>query len=336
MFVALAVNAQTQTEDPVINYSYDEITNTGIIEIYDEDPDAEIFWSFCNNYGSDWTEWMVYSEPVCFTEMGQYTVRAFAISPDKEASDICEFYFVIEESSIYQAYDFIVDGIYYSGERCSEGEVWVSTEYMEFPLNWVLPHAYTQCYHDDVVVPSTVEYEGKTYTVTGIGENAFDNCDVSSVTLPNTITTLYHGAFWSASLKQLTIPSSVTFIGDFAFDCPYLTKIVCMGTTPSQIIDGYMWLVNIIGQATLFVPQESLEAYRGHDEWGKFSRIVPFIGAGPGDVDGDGAIAIDDVTSLIDLLLNGGELPAYVDVDGDGTVDISDVTELIDMLLGVN
>ncbi len=53
-------------------------------------------------------------------------------------------------------------------------------------------------------------------------------------------------------------------------------------------------------------------------------------------MDGDGAIAIDDVTSLIDLLLNGGELPAYVDVDGDGTVDISDVTELIDMLLGVN
>ena len=336
--VALTVNAQEQTATPVITCTYDQYEGIATIDIYDDDPGAEIYYSLCFDYNGDWTEWMLYSGPICFTEVGQYTVRAYAISPGNTASDVYELSFVVTEPSgpsIYQAYDFIVDGIYYSGERCSEGEVWVSTEYMEFHLDWVLPHAYTHSYIGNVVVPSTVEYEGQTYTVTGIAENAFEDCDVSSVTLPNTITTLYHGAFWGASLKQITIPSSVTFIGDFALDCPNLTKIVCMGTTPSDIVDDYMWLIYIIGQATLFVPQESLGDYRAHEQWGRFAHIVPFIGAGPGDVDGDGQINIDDVTGLIDQLLLGGELPAYIDVDGDGAVDINDVTTLIDMLLGL-
>ena len=67
---------------------------------------------------------------------------------------------------------------------------------------------------------------------------------------------------------------------------------------------------------------ESLEAYRAHEEWGKFSHIVPFIGAGPGDVNGDGKIAISDVTNLINLLLSSDELPAYADVN----VSISSMT----------
>ncbi|MBR2083745.1 MAG: hypothetical protein IJ879_03840, partial [Muribaculaceae bacterium] len=59
-----------------------------------------------------------------------------------------------------------------------------------------------------------------------------------------------------------------------------------------------------------------------------------FIGAGPGDVDGDGEIGISDTSYLVDMLLNGEELPAYYDVDGDGEVGISDISALIDMLLG--
>ena len=85
---------------------------------------------------------------------------------------------------------------------------------------------------------------------------------------------------------------------------------------------------------TIFVPNESLEAYRAHREWGKFTHIVPFIGAGPGDIDGDGSIAISDVSGIIDMLLEGGALPAYCDVNGDGLVSIADVSALIDILLG--
>lgn len=52
-----------------------------------------------------------------------------------------------------------------------------------------------------------------------------------------------------------------------------------------------------------------------------------------GDIDGDGQVAIGDITMLIDLILNGGAEPAFDDVDGNGIVDISDITALIDYIL---
>ena len=56
----------------------------------------------------------------------------------------------------------------------------------------------------------------------------------------------------------------------------------------------------------------------------------------PGDVDSDGNVNIDDVTSLITYLLtnNASQINvANADVDGDGTITISDVTALIGILL---
>ena len=58
----------------------------------------------------------------------------------------------------------------------------------------------------------------------------------------------------------------------------------------------------------------------------------------PGDVNGDGKVGIADVTSLIDLVLSGGddqseEVLNAADADGDGRLGISDLTELIDRIL---
>ncbi|MBR4829696.1 MAG: leucine-rich repeat protein [Muribaculaceae bacterium] len=55
-----------------------------------------------------------------------------------------------------------------------------------------------------------------------------------------------------------------------------------------------------------------------------------------GDINGDGALTISDVTALIDQLLSGDDIPAYADVNGNGVVNISDVTALIDILLSGN
>ena len=55
-----------------------------------------------------------------------------------------------------------------------------------------------------------------------------------------------------------------------------------------------------------------------------------------GDVDGDGNVSINDVTSLIDYLLNGdasGINLSSADCDPDGNVNINDVTTLIDYIL---
>lgn len=52
-----------------------------------------------------------------------------------------------------------------------------------------------------------------------------------------------------------------------------------------------------------------------------------------GDLDYDGMITINDVTSVIDLLMMGACPSSQADVDGDGTLSINDVTDLIDLLL---
>ncbi len=56
-----------------------------------------------------------------------------------------------------------------------------------------------------------------------------------------------------------------------------------------------------------------------------------------GDVNHDGHVSIDDVTTLIDALLEG-QVPCAIcgDVDGDSSVTIADVSILIDLLLGGN
>ena len=55
-----------------------------------------------------------------------------------------------------------------------------------------------------------------------------------------------------------------------------------------------------------------------------------------GDVDGNSDINMDDLTALINYLLNGnasGIDMTGADVDGDSTVDMDDLTALINYLL---
>ena len=80
----------------------------------------------------------------------------------------------------------------------------------------------------DVVIPSTVTYDGTTYSVTSIGGSAFFDCsDLTSVTIPNNVTSIGQSAFnYCSGLTSITIPNSVTSIGEYAFSgCSSLTTL---------------------------------------------------------------------------------------------------------------
>ena len=68
--------------------------------------------------------------------------------------------------------------------------------------------------------------------VTIIGDFAFCECELASVTIPSSIKTINHFAFHKSKLTSIHIPDSVTSIGDFAFSqCSELTSI----TIPNSV-----------------------------------------------------------------------------------------------------
>ena len=83
-------------------------------------------------------------------------------------------------------------------------------------------------YSGKIVIPSSVQYDGETYSVTSIGGWAFIGCSgLTSVTIPNSVTSIGSGAFYGCSgLTSVTIPNSVTSIGMYAFSgCSGLTSV---------------------------------------------------------------------------------------------------------------
>lgn len=65
-------------------------------------------------------------------------------------------------------------------------------------------------YTGEIVIPETVENNGKTYTVTTIGPKAFYGCNITSISLPKTLTTLYNECFsFARELKSITLPGKL-------------------------------------------------------------------------------------------------------------------------------
>lgn len=118
-----------------------------------------------------------------------------------------------------------------------------------------------------VVIPESVTYSGITYSVTGIGDYAFNDCtSLLSIHIPDGVTSIGYGAFrgcssWSgditipdgitsiegsafagcSSLTSIKIPNSVTSIEDYAFDA-------CSSLTSINIPDG----LNSIGEYVFY------------------------------------------------------------------------------------
>ena len=112
-------------------------------------------------------------------------------------------------------------------------------------------------------------------SVTTIGNYAFENChSLTSVTIPDYVWTIGEGAFRiCGSLTSVTIPDSVTTIGDWAFwECYSLTSVYCKATTPPA--GGFdMFNENASGRK-IYVPMESVEAYKCADGWADYADSI--------------------------------------------------------------
>ena len=135
-------------------------------------------------------------------------------------------------------------------------------------------------------------------SVTTIGDNAFESCSsLTSITIPNSVTTIGDYAFSYCraltsviisnsvttigertfancySLTSVTIPSSVTRIEDGAFsDCGNVKQITSEAVTPPYCSRYAFDGVNR-NECKLFVPKNSIDAYKRAYVWWHFFLI---------------------------------------------------------------
>ena len=149
------------------------------------------------------------------------------------------------------AHDFEVDGVFYN--KTSDNTVAVT-------YKGYYSDSYSDEYEGNIVIPSSVDYNGATYSVTSIGDEAFFYClKLTSMEIPNSVTSIGDNAFvWCTGLtsivvdagntiydsrnecnaiietasntlisgcKNTIIPNSVTSIGYGAFACSTLKSI---------------------------------------------------------------------------------------------------------------
>lgn len=153
----------------------------------------------------------------------------------------------------------------------------------------------------DVVIPNTIEYGGN-YSVTTIGQWAFCNCtSLASVNIPNSVTTIGEFAFaYCFSLASVNIGESVTTIGLGAFIyCYYITSVTCLAKE-CPVCDKGLWnnIFSVFDTATLYVPKQSIDAYKTTDPWSSFVNVVALEDAGIEGNPTDNAPRVDAVYDI--------------------------------------
>ena len=122
-----------------------------------------------------------------------------------------------------------------------EGGISITGYSIEGGLDVVIP---SNINGKQVVAIATEAFQNKQLTsviipnsVTNIYVHAFSSNQLTSVTIPTSVTSIGHSAFYGNKLTSVTIPNSVTSIGDYAFQSNQLTSV----TIPSSVTSIGKW-----------------------------------------------------------------------------------------------
>ena len=184
------------------------------------------------------------------------------------------------------------------------GAVTIPSEINDLPVTSIGASAFYECrFLTSVTIPDSV---------TSIGDYAFYACSMSSITIPNSVISIGDWAFYECNLAGVTIGSGVKTIGDWAFGyCSLITLTIpnsvtsigdwafgdCWDLTTVTIGNGVTNIGTSIGAAS-FVECESLTSVT--------------IGAGVTNI-GDQVFL--DCLNLTNITVDTRN-PAYCDVDG--------------------
>ena len=171
------------------------------------------------------------------------------------------------------AYEATVDGhtyVYYldgndnaviTGYNGPGGDVEIPSMLDGYTVTSIGEFAFNDCYNlKSVTIPDSV---------TSIGDCAFQNCPgLASITIPDSVTSIGNCAFFGCNnLKSVTIPDSVMFIGDYAFAaCNNLTSVTIPDSVTS--IGDYAFLsCNTLTDIYYTGTQEQWDAIPKGTDW---------------------------------------------------------------------
>lgn len=156
----------------------------------------------------------------------------------------------------------------------------------------------------ELEIPSKVKINGQAYRVAGISNNGFENVSVASVSLPATI----------------------GYVGLEAFNgCRALRMIDCKAVTPPSVYDNSFDEATY-STASLNVPEESINAYKQNDVWGKFNIasldiLVECIELNPNTWEGPEGESFDIVAAIYPANASNQELQWTSSDEDIATVD---------------
>lgn len=156
----------------------------------------------------------------------------------------------------------------------------------------------------DLVIPSTVRYNGVTYAVVALYDNRYNQNKVRTLTLPRT---LRHINDWGLSdyraITDLEIPANVERMGEnIVYNCPQLQRIKVNAEVPPTLgsldnnsyhEDGYRTYHYI----RIVIPRESFHAYRLVNAWNTDHNVL--IGGDEGITVSTGKIAAGDLGHVV-------------------------------------
>lgn len=237
---------------------------------------------------------------------------------------------VIPESVSFNGVAYDVNGI---GDEAFRHEAELVSVELPEGLEYIGLSAFRNCENlSEINLPTALKT---------IGWNAFCSCfSLKTMVVPNNVTEINHYAFAGCEgMRTMTIGRSVNQMGTNSIGCDpvwindnlkrswitRLENLYCLAPEPPSLMP-YTYLCywelaeaggfqiypkyNLYEDAVLHVPSEYLEAYKSHEEWGRFTTIV-----------GDAESGINDIASD-----NGGIHLLGRRVIGEGMLEVYDLS----------
>lgn len=157
----------------------------------------------------------------------------------------------------------------------------------------------------DLVIPSTVRYNGVTYAVVALYDNRYNQNKVRTLTLPRTLRHINdYGLSDYRAITDLEIPANVERMGNYIVNnCPQLQRIKVNAEVPPTLgsLDNNRYY-DEYGNSTyhylrIVIPRESFHAYRLVNAWNTDYNVL--IGGDEGITVNTGKIAAGDLGHVV-------------------------------------